>query len=270
MSASLGVIVGLDMLYVHPEVIAFHHDHHLKVAHLTLGSDAMLHIEELNTLGFDVATYGEIDALCDALPEHATSLILLEAPSEVVSFLVAQMRSIFHRACLIAVAEGFNDTLKVNALLMGADACVEASVDSFELTAVLIATTRYWQQQHSDSTPVVRRDGGLDAISQMSATEALSGQWSLIDRGWALVAPCGTTLKLSRHERQLMIRFLGEARGEVVRKADGIARNPRNINAARQLGVTVNRLKRKALARSVILPIRNVRGEGYVFLEDGS
>lgn len=262
--------MDLDTSYVHPDVAAFDRYRHLKVAHLKLGPDATIHAETLSALGFDVVTYGDVNTLCAALPKHSFAVVLLETSPDVISRLIAQLRPVFRHACLIVVAEGLSRSVRVNALLMGADAWAEISVDSFELAALVTATTRHWQAPENEQPAIApnNRDAGLPLPKP--ANEVVLGQWYLADQGWTLVAPCGTTLKLSGNERRLMSQFLGEPAGAMVREVKGLVPESGRLNIRRQLGVTVNRLKRKAMARAVTLPIRNVRGEGYMFLKDES
>ena len=255
----------MDKQYFHPEVIACSRSHRLKIAYLCCGAGEAKQVEALKLLGFDIVRYRDTDVLCATLPSDFSAVILLDAPSNQISMLVAQVRPMFRYACLVAVSDEFGRNLKVNVMLMGADVCLDRTAGAFEFAAVLLATSRYWlvQDRH-------KRHGEramLDSPSVAPHHPLPAKQWRLAAQDRELVSPCGKTLKLSGIERKLMQQFFSRPAGAVVGAAD-IAGDSDTPVASARLNAVANRLKQKALAKAVVLPIRNVRGEGYVFFKD--
>jgi DNA-binding response OmpR family regulator len=94
-----------------------------------------------------------------------------------------------------------------------------------------------------------------------------SQNWSLQDGGWILVSPDGVTLHLSAQER-VFLNALIEASGNVVsRQALSELFSPSNPSEfeLRRIDVLVSRLRAKAQAGGMKLPVLSVRGQGYVF-----
>ncbi|OZI61986.1 helix-turn-helix domain-containing protein [Bordetella genomosp. 11] len=100
--------------------------------------------------------------------------------------------------------------------------------------------------------------------------------WRLREGGWTLLSPQGQRLGLTTLERLFMLALfnapnhslarneLGElaaARGE---PGDRSATSPRGVD------VMVSRLRRKAQAMGMPLPLRSVRRWGYMFTEEAA
>jgi DNA-binding winged helix-turn-helix (wHTH) protein len=93
--------------------------------------------------------------------------------------------------------------------------------------------------------------------------------WRLFEGGWKLRDPIGTELLLTTAERAFL-RCLFQASGEPVSRAELISRlggDPQSADPHR-VDVLVNRLRRKAAAFGMQLPLHSVRGKGYTLTTD--
>jgi DNA-binding response OmpR family regulator len=103
------------------------------------------------------------------------------------------------------------------------------------------------------------------------AQEAPRGSWSLNEGGWVLRDPTGNELPLTTSERALLlclIRMRGQAvsRDEIISSLGG---NPRYADPHR-IDVLVNRLRQKAGAVNMVLPLHSVRCKGYALAVEAS
>jgi DNA-binding response OmpR family regulator len=101
--------------------------------------------------------------------------------------------------------------------------------------------------------------------------EVPHASWSLIEGGWVLRDPSGNHLHLTTSERALLlclVRMRGQAvsRDEIISNLGG---NPRYADPHR-IDVLVNRLRQKAGAMNMTLPLHSVRCKGYALAVDAS
>jgi len=100
------------------------------------------------------------------------------------------------------------------------------------------------------------------------------GRWMLRDLGWTLVAPDGRSLGLTTAEREFMTALLSApgyrlTRQELQSRGVGQSDGGADGQASRGLDVMVSRLRRKALAAGISLPVRSVHRWGYMFAAEG-
>lgn len=97
--------------------------------------------------------------------------------------------------------------------------------------------------------------------------------WRLRDEGWTLVSPQGLRLPLTTLERKLMLCLFGAssrslARTELSTLAPSVGEGGEHpASSPRGIDVMVSRLRRKAQAMGMPLPLRSVRRWGYMFTE---
>jgi DNA-binding response OmpR family regulator len=140
-------------------------------------------------------------------------------------------------------------TDRVFGLNIGADAFLPKPVDS----SVLVATLR----------------GLARRLNTPQDAEVQNG-WALDRSGWHLCAPGGAHVELTAAERQVMMR-LASAAGQPVSRADLIAELSDRAEEfdPHRLDVLIHRLRRKvAAATSIALPLRALRGSGYLLTID--
>jgi DNA-binding response OmpR family regulator len=137
----------------------------------------------------------------------------------------------------------------------------------------------------ANAAPVVRQmppralPGVIDAVpvapssAPTLAVEAGSEQWRLRDGGWTLVSPRGQRLVLTTLERKFMLSLFGAAsrslaRAELSALAPSTGESGEHpASSPRGVDVMVSRLRRKAQAMGMPLPLRSVRRWGYMFTE---
>jgi len=250
--------------------------HGMEVIYLALSpGNTARHADDLRAFGFEVAVYPSIAAVCAALPVDASPLIAVQAEASAIHLAVAQLRLAFRHAGIVVIAD-FPDRLsRVGAMLSGADSCVEAMPDSLELMAALLASKRRLQVEEArpKDDGGARRDAGraLDggqAASRAAGEAAPTDRWHLENYGWVLVAPDGTRLELNHSERKIMAQFFNNPQEPLTRLSQGASYDPESGKIARGLDVAISRLRKKAAECAVRLPIRSIRGKGYVFVSN--
>ncbi|WP_066639509.1 helix-turn-helix domain-containing protein [Bordetella sp. H567] len=127
-----------------------------------------------------------------------------------------------------------------------------------------------------DHHDIARVPSASPGLSRPIAAEPVSWAWRLREGGWTLLSPQGQRLGLTTLERLFMLALfnapnhslarselgaLAAGRGE---SADKVATSPRGVD------VMVSRLRRKAHAMGMPLPLRSVRRWGYMFTEEVS
>jgi len=98
-----------------------------------------------------------------------------------------------------------------------------------------------------------------------TGTTAGSAGWSLVQRGWVLETPTGTSINLSRGEREVMTVLAGHA-GEMVPRETLVEQLAGDADGGfdpHRLDMLVYRLRRKCEAAGSPLSLGTVRGVGY-------
>jgi len=141
---------------------------------------------------------------------------------------------------------------RVRALLGGADVYMVKPVDLRELLAVIGSLAR--RLSASESLPA-------------NALETMASPWALSADGWTLFDPDGASLPLTAQERAFLQRLWQQAGEAVSREELAVAMggDPYEYDFHR-LDTLVSRLRRKAADLGLTLPLRAVRGMGYLFI----
>ena len=148
---------------------------------------------------------------------------------------------------------------RVRGLEGGADVYVTKPVDLLELASIIRSLARRMRL-----SGLRRGDTGGAAVPAMRGPHA---GWSLQDGGWILAAPDGATLRLSAQER-IFLGALLDAAGDVVTRhelSELFQPDDPSEFDLRRIDVLVSRLRAKAQAGGMKLPLISVRGKGYVF-----
>lgn len=146
---------------------------------------------------------------------------------------------------------------RLKGLRVGADACLVVPVDEREVLAVTANLLGRLRMRGGEPTP----------LPAAATTIGNPTSWSLSDEGWTLVCPGGEGVHLTVQERLFMQRILqtpGDAvsREELVNALGG---DPYDYDLHR-IEALVSRLRRKMKDAGFTLPLRSVRGKGYLFL----
>jgi DNA-binding response OmpR family regulator len=167
-------------------------------------------------------------------------VVMLYASGQAMAGLIRQMRA--HpsgaKALLIAMPTDGGPAQRIAALEAGADLCCPAVTPAAELSAMLHAVLRRL-------TPALPR----------------AAQWRLEDAGRLLLGPGDLYVPLTYAENRLL-KCLLENPGVPLPRAD------KRFGGGRAIDVTVSRLRAKAAALGVCLPLLTVREMGYMFLSE--
>ncbi|MGY6270546.1 response regulator transcription factor [Achromobacter denitrificans] len=214
--------------------------------------------EALSHLGFNVRHCQDLAKVYERYFHRPCSLIILEAPLPDIHNAAVRLRAADNGLGIVAIS-GFPDAeSRIRTLLCGADACLPTDVTGLELAATLQALVRRAAAQESpDAVP--------DA---QAAGESTRETWRLANKGWTLVSPAGRTLGLTTGERDFLSRMVNSPDRKVGRDAfhaDGVDETGNGLGRRRFMDVMISRLRRKAVAQQMSLPIRAVHGWGYMF-----
>ncbi|MBB1595432.1 response regulator transcription factor [Achromobacter sp. UMC46] len=228
-----------------------------------LGQDDARHarlVDALSHLGFSVRRCYDLVDVYDRYSRRPSPLVVLEAPLPDIHNAAVRLRAVDRGLGIVAIATFTDTESRIRTLLCGADACLPPDVSGLELAAVLQA--------------LVRRAVGLDGIDaapDAHTEEPVQETWRLANKGWTLINPSGRILGLTTGERDFLSRLVTAPDRKVSRDAfyaDGAEDADSGITRRRFVDVMISRLRRKAAANQMTLPIRAVHGWGYMFAAD--
>jgi len=235
-------------------------------------------ITELSRLGFTVHRYAGLSDLYLHLSQQATPLIVLSGPLAIIDIAAAQLRVMRPTIGIVALAQFPDSDARVRTLLSGADACLDTYVNGLELAAVFQSLMRRLPDTSSSTAETATQisvSSAANAESGLLSTESplsTSGSWHLTAKGWALMAPTGQMLSLTTAERSLLLRFAHEPDKRISRDALSVdtpaTEGAESERRGRFIDVMISRMRRKAAAQRVRLPIKAVHGWGYMFTAD--
>lgn len=209
-------------------------------------------VEALTEEGFDVRGFPGSRELYAGLLTNLCDIAILDIglPGE-DGFAIAERLHLLKKniGIIMLTARSHTDD-RIRALQGGADAFVQKPVALQELTAVIHSVARR-----------LHRPGERDLAAAPSPTMS----WTLADDGWVLNGLPDISLHLSAQERAFL-QCLWQQMGEVVSReslVQVLADDPEQYDYHR-LDMLVSRLRRKLAALGATLPLRSVRGQGYV------
>ena len=218
-------------------------------------------IEALSHLGFNVRPCHDLADVYDRYSHHPSPLVVLKAPLPDIHNAAVRLRAVDRSLGIVAIAAFTDAESRIRTLLCGADACLPPDVSGLELAAALQALVRR----------AVGLDGADAASDGHSADDPMHETWRLTNKGWTLISPSGRTLGLTTGERDFLSRLVNAPDRKVSRDAfyaDGSDEADSGITRRRFVDVMISRLRRKAAANQMTLPIRAVHGWGYMFAAD--
>lgn len=228
----------------------------LKVA--VLEDDAELREEilvpQLREAGFEVEGYAAPDELFAAMAARAFDLLVLDIGLPGVDGFAVARRLREEWPIGIVVLTGRRAVAdQIKGLTEAADSWLVKPVDVEMLAATLHSLARRMRM------PLRAGDAPAPA------------RWRLLPEGWRLCAPDGRSMALNHSERRLLARLF-ETPGDLVAHDElirALVTAAEDVDQHR-LEMLIHRLRRKVageFARS--LPLRSVRGRGYVLFVEG-
>lgn len=200
-----------------------------------------------------VRGYGSAEALLDELAQHPLDIAILDVnlPGTNGFSLAQTLRQQQPQAgiILLTVRDAVAD--KLRGYDSGADIYLPKPVEGRELQAAVRALARRLKLQTQDKPS--------------APPDSTPPSWSLSPDGWTFSDSQGRSLQLTAQERTAL-QYLSARLGEAVSResiAVALGEDPYEYDYHR-LEVLVSRLRRKAAEQNVELPLRAVRGIGYV------
>ena len=213
--------------------------------------------EALSHLGFSVCRCHDLAEVYRRYFDRPSPHIVLEAPLPDIQNAAVRLRAADSGLGIVAISAFPDAESRIRTLLCGADACLPADVSGLELAAALQALVRrYSAHENAGAAPAAQ------------PPEPGQETWRLANKGWTLISPAGQLLGLTTGERDFLSRLVHAPDRKVSRDAF-LADEPDEAGAGmarrRFVDVMISRLRRKAAARQMVLPIRTVHGWGYMF-----
>lgn len=235
-------------------------------------------IADLAQLGFNVRRYAELADLYAHVSQLAVSLIVLTGALPKIHLATAQLRAMRHTLGIIVLAPFAADSeARVRTLLCGADACLDVTTGGLELAAVFQSLLRRVPEAAPPPyDPVASRTGNAEHPAASADSEpSFPPGWRLASKGWTLIAPTGQQLALTTAERGFLLRLIQAPDKKVSRDtliADGLQSGEAadGERRGRFVDVMISRMRRKAAAVHMRLPIKAVHGWGYMFTAEVS
>ncbi|MFH0134907.1 response regulator transcription factor [Variovorax sp. VaC1] len=214
--------------------------------------DALVY--SLNQMGFRASGFSTASEFYRAHAVIRCDIVVIDIqlPGEDGFSIAQHLRSASNIGIVFATARGeLND--RVRGLRDGADAYFVKPVHAEELAATLEAVYRRIKASGSASQPV------------LPPGPPATGRWTLTEGDWNVCDPEGRTLRLTQSERALMVCLFKQQNKPVDRLqlATALGSDLEHFDLQR-VDTLVSRLRRKALAAGISLPLHAVRGTGYV------
>ena len=213
-------------------------------------------VESLQESGFRVRGFPGSRELYASLLRTPCDIVLLDVglPGEDGFAIAGRLREMGPVGIIMLTARAQSDD-RVRGLQQGADAYLVKPTDLRVLEATILSLARR-----------LKKDGGDDAAMPQAPAVPTEKSWALSADGWTLLDPSGGALQLSTQER-IFLRCLLERAGTAVPRETLVAAlstDPDGYNLHR-LDAMVNRLRKKSTEQGMHLPLRAVRGVGYLF-----
>lgn len=198
--------------------------------------------------GFDAVGLSSASELYKRMMSETFDIVVLDLslPDKSGFDVVQHLRNLSSMGIVLTGRNSTSDRRR--GLLSGADAYLTKPVELELLTATLQSLVRRME---------------VDPASPRPSTPA----WQLEAEGWKLVAPNNNAVDLTHAERCILRRLIHEASEVVARDTlIGCLTDDEHAFDPHRLEMLVYRLRRKVRSETGLeLPLRAVRGKGYVF-----
>ncbi|HET7633532.1 MAG TPA: response regulator transcription factor [Burkholderiales bacterium] len=210
-------------------------------------------VSGLGRLGFAAAGFGSAVELYRRFLIAPCDIVLLDVhlpDAEAFEMAVHLREGVGESVGVVMLSEALDDRLR--GFHNGADYYLLKSIDLCELAAILAALGRR----------VLREKPPAPELPRIQIN-----RWRLARDGWTLLSPDDIPLSLSLPASRFLGRLLTSP-GKAVSKTDlvlALGEDPYDYDLHR-LEVMVSRLRRRAQEKGLTLPLRAVRGIGYVWV----
>lgn len=214
----------------------------------------------LERLGFRVWSASSAAEFFQELPRRSCHVVIVDVGlPEIDGFsVVARLRSISAVGIVMLTARGHIED-RVRGLQGGADAYMVKPADLRELSAVLLGVLR-------------RLQPASQTTDKPNPPQSQPRNWSLNTNERLLVAPDARhSLRLTQSEYAFMALVL-QRQGLVVSRMEAARAVSHNVSPdydLHRIDMLVSRLRRKADEAGMDLPLRAIRGKGYLFGQVG-
>lgn len=201
----------------------------------------------LRKCGMDVVGVGSTEEMAGAKEGWRPDVIVLDInlPGESGLAAVQRLRTETSAGLIMVTARGGLDD-RIAGLSLGADSYLGKPINIRELEAIIRSL---WSRVHQQPAPVASQPA-----------------WVVDVQRWTLTSPDGEEVSLSAAEHRVLTALTDQP-GQPVARDLLFAALGKTASGTddRSLDVLVSRLRRKFTASTGALPIRSVRGIGYVF-----
>ena len=215
-------------------------------------------VYSLNQMGFKASGFGSASAFYRAFAVSRCDIVIIDAklPDEDGFSIARHLRSASNVGIVFATARGELDD-RVQGMRGGADAYLVKPVHPEELAAILEGISRRMGLSSGVADP---------ASSPTPSGSTGTGHWDLLEGNWVLRDPKGRAIRLTTSERSL-VGLLFKQRNKPVDRQQLAATLGGDLNQfdLQRVDAIVSRLRRKAFAAGISLPLHAVRGTGYEF-----
>lgn len=216
-------------------------------------------VYSLEQLGFKASGFSTAAEFYRAYAVSRCDIVVIdiELPDEDGFSIAQHLRSASNVGIVFATARGdLGD--RVRGLRGGADAYFVKPVHVEELAASLEGIHRRIKASESGA--------GRALHHQQPTAPRGTGRWILKEGDWILHAPDGRSLRLTMSERAIVASLFKQRNKPVDRTqlATALGGDPEHFDLQR-VDAVVSRLRRKATAAGMSLPLHAVRGTGYQF-----
>lgn len=201
----------------------------------------------LRKAGMDVVGVGSVEEMAEPMTGWRPDVIVLDVnlPGESGMAALQRLRSESSAGLVMVTAQGGVDD-RIHGLTLGADSYLGKPVNIRELEAVI----RSLSSRIAPDKPVSAPESG----------------WVFDTERWTLISPHAEEVRLSAAEHSVLMALTRQPGQPVSRDVlfNALGKQPAGPED-RSLDVLVSRLRRKFPDSIITLPIRSVRGIGYVF-----
>lgn len=207
--------------------------------------------QQIAAAGYAVECFTEVKHLylhllqghCDVVLVNAAQLAAEDANA------IPALRRSARPIGIIALVETGNFDQKLQCYAWGSDLCIEQPVLAREVLAII--------------PNLLDR---LHGVAHSNTRKDVPG-WRMNNDGWSLISPEGRVFQLTAKERLFMLRVMQTPDEIVSREAmvDTLCEDAYDYDQ-QSMDTMLSRLRRKLDNAGTTLPLRTVRGQGYMFL----